>query len=54
MAKAKQTKTLQIGDVATFVVAIPNCGLKAGEERTMAVTRELLYCIEKGYWKLKK
>jgi hypothetical protein len=54
MAKAKQDKTLQIGDVATFVVAIPHCGLEAGETRTMKVTHEVLYCIDKGYWKLKK
>jgi hypothetical protein len=54
MAKAKQNKILQIGDVATFVVATPHCGLEAGETRTMKVTREVLYCIDKGYWKLKK
>ena len=54
MAKAKQNKTLQIGDVATFVVATPHCGLIVGEERTTKVTREMLYCIENGYWKIKK
>lgn len=55
MAKAKsQNKTLQIGDIATFVVAVPHCGLEAGEKRTMKVTRELLHCIECGYWKEKK
>jgi hypothetical protein len=54
MAKAKQSKTLQIGDVATFVVATPHCGLNTGEERIMKVTPELLRCIEKGYWKIKK
>lgn len=53
-AKVKADKTLQLGDVATFVVAIPFCGLEAGETKTMKVTRELLYCIEQGLWKLKK
>lgn len=47
-------KTLQIGDVATFEVVTPHCGLSKGERRKMTVTPELLYCIEKGYWKLKK
>lgn len=52
MAKAKaESKTLKIGDVATFVVAIPHCGLEKGEKREMKVTPELLYCIEKGLWK---
>lgn len=52
MAKMKEpNEALQIGDVATFVVATPFCGLQKGEKRTMKVTRELLYCIEKGYWK---
>lgn len=56
MAEAvkKAEKTLQIGDVATFEVATPHCGLLKGERRKMVVTRELLYCIEKGYWKLRK
>lgn len=47
-------KTLQIGDVATFVVVTPHCGLEVGETRKMNVTKELLYCIEQGLWKLKK
>lgn len=55
MAAVKETsKTLQIGDVATFVVATPHCGLEKGETREMKVTRELLYCLEQGLWKLKK
>ena len=54
MAVKKPNKTLALGDVATFVVAIPHCGLEAGETRTMKVTREVLYCIDRGYWKLKK
>ena len=56
MAAKKQQadKTLQIGDVATFEVVTPFCGLEAGETKTMVVTRELLYCIEQGLWKLKK
>ena len=45
---------MQIGDVATFVVVTPHCGLVKGETRKMAVTAELLYCIERGLWKLKK
>ena len=53
-AKAKPTETLALGDVATFVVAAPHCGLEEGETRTMKVTRSLLYCIERGLWKLKK
>jgi hypothetical protein len=53
-AKAKAEKTLQVGDVATFEVVTPFCGLEAGETKTMKVTRELLYCIEQGLWKLKK
>ena len=47
----KETKALQIGDVATFVVATPHCGLEKGEKRTMKVTPELLACLDKGYWK---
>ena len=47
----KPIEKLQVGDVATFVVAIPHCGLKEGEKKKMKVTPELLYCIEKGYWK---
>lgn len=54
MAAVKETKTLQIGDVATFVVVTPHCGLEKGETRTMQVTKELLYCIEQGLWKMKK
>lgn len=54
MAAVKENKTLQIGDVATFVVVTPHCGLEKGETREMQVTRELLYCIEQGLWKLKK
>jgi hypothetical protein len=54
MAAVKENKTLQIGDVATFVVATPHCGLVKGETRKMRVTKELLYCIARGLWKLKK
>ena len=54
MAAVKENKTLQIGDVATFVVVTPHCGLEKGETRKMRVTRELLYCIDRGLWKLKK
>lgn len=50
----KERKALQIGDVATFVVATPHCGLVKGETRKMRVTAELLYCIGRGLWKLKK
>lgn len=48
------TKTLKIGDVATFVVVTPHCGLEAGHKRTMQVTQALLECIENGLWKLSK
>lgn len=48
------SKELQMGEVATFVVVTPHCGLKKGETREMKVTRELLYCVEQGLWKLKK
>ena len=53
MAKVKNSpnEALQIGDVATFVVVTPHCGLEKGEKREMKVTPELLYCIEKGLWK---
>jgi hypothetical protein len=55
MAKAETpTKTLQIGDVATFVVVTPHCGLEKGETRKMKVTPDLLYCIRMGLWKQKK
>lgn len=53
-AKQDNPKTLQMGDVATFVVATPHCGLEKGETRKMKVTRELLHCLEQGLWKLKK
>ena len=52
MAAAKDLeKTLQIGDVATFEVVTPHCGLVKGEKRRMKVTRELLHCIDAGLWK---
>ena len=51
---AKESKSLQLGDVATFVVATPHCGLEKGETRRMKVTRELLECLEQGLWKLKR
>jgi hypothetical protein len=54
MAGKTPKRTLQMGEVATFVVVTPHCGLNAGEERKMKVTRELLYCIDAGLWKLKK
>lgn len=54
MAKVAKTKDLQLGDVATFEVAVPHCGLEAGEARKMKVTPELLYCIREGLWRLKK
>ena len=50
-AEAKTTKTLTIGEVATFQVVTPHCGLEKGEKRRMKVTHELLECIEKGLWK---
>lgn len=53
-AKATPNKTLTIGDVATFEVVTPHCGLEKGYTRTMKVTHSLLYCIEQGLWKLKK
>lgn len=47
-------KPLKIGDVATFKVVTPVCGLVKGERKTMKVTPELLDCIERGIWKLDK
>lgn len=55
MAVAKSTeKTLQIGDMATFEVVIPNCGLEKGYRKKMKLTRELQECIENGLWKVRK
>lgn len=55
MAVAKSTeKTLQIGDMATFEVVIPNCGLEKGYRKKMRLTRELQECIENGLWKVRK
>lgn len=57
MAKADYTpieKTPKLGEVATFKVVIPNCGLPKGFKKKMKVTRELLQCIENGLWKLDK
>lgn len=48
------SKALKLGDVATFEVVIPNCGLEKGHKKTMTVTKALLECIEKGLWKLSK
>jgi hypothetical protein len=53
-AKQDNPKTLQIGDVATFVVAIPHCGLEKGYRKKMKATHYLLESIEKGYWKVVK
>lgn len=46
-------RDLKIGDVATFEVATPHCGLKKGETRKMRVTSNVLYCVRKGLWKVK-
>jgi hypothetical protein len=57
MAKAdyiQADKPLKIGDVATFRVVTPVCGLVKGERKKMKVTPELLDCIERGIWKLDK
>lgn len=54
MAAKATDKALTIGDVATFEVVTPHCGLEKGYKKKMKVTPELLYCIEVGYWKLKK
>ena len=55
MAKAvKPEKALQLGDMATFEVVIPNCGLEKGYRKKMRLTRELQECIENGLWKVSK
>ena len=54
MAETKQPKTLAIGDVATFEVVTPHCGLEKGYRKKMRVTAELLECIGKGLWKIRK
>lgn len=54
MAEKATGKTLEIGDVATFEVVTPHCGLEKGYRKKMKVTPDLLYCIRMGYWKLKK
>lgn len=57
MAKADYIpaqKPLKIGDVATFKVVTPTCGLAKGYKKKMKVTSELLDCIERGIWKLDK
>ena len=50
----KPTKTLQLGEMATFEVVIPNCGLEKGYRKKMRLTRELQECIENGLWKVRK
>lgn len=50
----KNSKTLKLGDVATFEVVVSHYGLVEGETRKMTVTPELLQCIEAGLWRLKK
>ena len=50
----KPTKALQLGEMATFEVVIPNCGLEKGYRRKMVLTRELQECIENGFWKVRK
>lgn len=54
MAKkaAQPEKALQIGEMVTVEVAIPNCGLEKGYRKTMRLTRELRECIENGFWQL--
>lgn len=47
-------KVLQLGDVATFEVVAPHCGLEKGHQRRMKLTKELQGCIDKGLWKLVK
>ena len=47
-------KPLKIGDVATFKVVTPTCGLQKGYKKKMKVTPELLDCIERGIWKQDK
>lgn len=54
MAEKATNKALAIGEVATFEVVIPHCGLEKGYKKKMKVTPDLLYCIKEGYWKLKK
>ena len=53
MAAENKTKTLALGDVATFEVVTPHCGLEKGYKKKMKVTRELLECIENGLWKVR-
>lgn len=53
MAAETKKKTLAIGDVATFEVVTPHCGLEKGYKKKMKVTRELLECIENRLWKVK-
>ena len=54
MAKkaANPETALQLGDMVTVEVAIPNCGLEKGHRKTMRLTCELRECIENGFWKL--
>ena len=56
MAKkaANPETALQLGDMVTVEVAIPNCGLEKGYRKTMRLTRELQECIENGFWKISK
>ena len=57
MATADYTpaeKPLKVGDIATFKVAVPTCGLPKGYKKKMKVTPELLDCIERGIWKAEK
>lgn len=54
MAEKATNKALTIGDVATFEVVTPHCGLEKGYRKKMKVTPELLHCIREGLWKLKK
>lgn len=57
MATADYTpaeKPLKVGDIATFKVAVPTCGLPKGYKKKMKVTPELLNCIERGIWKVEK
>lgn len=54
MAEKATNKALAIGDVATFEVVTPHCGLEKGYRKKMKVTPELLHCIREGLWKLKK
>lgn len=56
MAKkaANPDNVLQLGDMVTVEVAIPNCGLEKGYRKTMRLTRELQECIDNGFWKVRK